>query len=72
LSSTRAQTDTAQFPLNPAFLNLTPADKKYLLIVSGFTMGLLPLLQAHSFFGVGIVTVVVALMEVPLLPPSRS
>ena len=56
--------DPDALPLNPPYLNISAADKTYLLVLSGAVMGLLPLLQAHSFFGVGIVTVTVALMEV--------
>ena len=60
-----AQTATGDgFPLNASFLNVSAADKTYLMIVAGCVMGLLPLLQAHSFFGVGIVTVTVALVDV--------
>jgi hypothetical protein len=52
------------FALNAEFLNVSAKDRTRLLALSGLTFGLLPLLQAHSFFGVGIITVVVALMEV--------
>jgi hypothetical protein len=43
---------------------VSPSGKLRLLGMSGLVMGLLPLLQAHSFFGVGIITVVVAVLEV--------
>ena len=47
---------------------MSAKDRTRLLALSGLTFGLLPLLQAHSFFGVGIITVVVALMEVSDIP----
>ena len=54
----------SDFPLDANYMTINASDRTRLLIYSGCTMGLLPLLQAHSFFGAGIITVTVALMEV--------
>jgi hypothetical protein len=66
-SSDATDSSSAQsiIPLDATFIKLTVKDRFRLSIVAGCVIGMLPLLQAHSFFGVGVVVLVAALMEVP-------
>jgi hypothetical protein len=59
--------DISTMALNASYIRIDDANRRKLLVTAGCVMGLLPLLQAHSFFGVGILTVVVALMDVSAL-----